>query len=100
MIINKKQFCQLASQGKVQVKCKLNRISGVYDFGFIQMTEYRGREDKVWCAIEDFAPYSKIETGYKVIIKPIKEGYKERDFYTSTLVDLINEGHIEMKIKL
>lgn len=100
MIINVEQFCQLASQGRVQVKDKFKRLSGVYNVFSYGLMEYRGAESKVWCTIEDYASYSKVKDGYKVIIKPTVDGYKPRDYYTSDLVSLINSGHIEMKIKL
>lgn len=100
MIINVKQFCELASQGKVQVKEKCKRLSGVYDMFGWRLMEYKGKQSKVWCTIEDYASYSKIKDGYKVILKPIVDGYNSRDYYTSDLVSLINSGHVEMKIKL
>ena len=100
MIINVEQFCKLASQGKVQVKDKFKRLSGVYNMFGWGLMEYQGEESKVWCTIEDYASYSKVKDGYKVIIKPTVDGYKPRDYYTSDLVSLINDGYIEMKIKL
>lgn len=48
MIINVEQFCKLASQGKVQVKDKFKRLSGVYNMFGWGLMEYQGEESKVW----------------------------------------------------